>query len=91
MLVLNNTTVIEARILFQKDTGGTIEIFCLEPFEQSMELSLLEKSSVRWKCLVGGASKWKPGQVLKKQVLIGEQTVELTANYIEKLDDGFDN
>src|SRR6185369_640562 len=31
LLVLNNTRVVEARILFQKQSGGQIEIFCLEP------------------------------------------------------------
>ena len=30
-LVFNNTKVVEARILFQKPTGGVIELFCLEP------------------------------------------------------------
>ena len=31
-VIVNNTRVIEARILFRKTTGGVIEIFCLEPF-----------------------------------------------------------
>ena len=29
LLVFNNSRVVEARILFQKPTGGQIEIFCL--------------------------------------------------------------
>jgi S-adenosylmethionine:tRNA ribosyltransferase-isomerase len=33
LLIFNNTKVIQARILFKKDTGGIIEIFCLEPDE----------------------------------------------------------
>ena len=33
-LVFNDTKVIKARILFQKPTGGVIEIFCLEPYEK---------------------------------------------------------
>src|SRR5215212_3470375 len=61
-LILNNTRVIEARILFQKSTGGVIEIFCLEPHLQSIEESLQQKTSALWKCMIGGASKWKPGQ-----------------------------
>ena len=28
LLVLNDTKVVEARLLFQKPTGGVIEIFC---------------------------------------------------------------
>src|SRR5882757_1500446 len=31
LLVFNNTRVVEARILFRKDTGGQIELFCLQP------------------------------------------------------------
>ncbi|HRX93412.1 MAG TPA: S-adenosylmethionine:tRNA ribosyltransferase-isomerase, partial [Chitinophagaceae bacterium] len=31
LLIFNNTKVVEARLLFQKPTGGIIEIFCLEP------------------------------------------------------------
>jgi S-adenosylmethionine:tRNA ribosyltransferase-isomerase len=33
LLVFNNSRVLEARILFQKPSGGQIEIFCLEPHE----------------------------------------------------------
>jgi S-adenosylmethionine:tRNA ribosyltransferase-isomerase len=31
LLIFNNTKVINARLLFQKNTGGVIEIFLLEP------------------------------------------------------------
>ena len=30
-LIYNNTRVINARLRFRKETGSTIEIFCLEP------------------------------------------------------------
>jgi len=33
LMVFNNTRVIQARLLFQKETGARIEIFCLEPIE----------------------------------------------------------
>src|ERR1700722_18246266 len=68
LLVFNNTKVVEARIVFQKPTGGQIEIFCLEPPPEygGMAAALSQKGRVRWKCLIGGASKWKPGQVLRK-------------------------
>ena len=66
LLVFNSTRVVEARILFQKPTGGQIEIFCLEPSDRYPDISsaMLEKGKVYWNCLIGGASKWKPGQVL---------------------------
>lgn len=88
-LVLNSTRVIEARILFQKATGGVVEIFCLQPFGQPVESSLAQKSGADWQCLIGGASKWKPGQLLHKDLSINGQTITLTARYIEKLADSF--
>ncbi|MDH7464110.1 S-adenosylmethionine:tRNA ribosyltransferase-isomerase [Chitinophagaceae bacterium 26-R-25] len=68
LLVFNNTKVVEARILFQKPTGGVIEIFCLEPSDIYPDLTtaMLQKNKVQWKCLIGGASKWKHGQILEK-------------------------
>lgn len=78
-LILNDTKVIEARLLFSKATGGTIEIFCLEPHLQSMESSLQSDNSVEWHCLVGGASKWKHGQVLQKEIEIEGNKVILFA------------
>ncbi|RYZ30576.1 MAG: S-adenosylmethionine:tRNA ribosyltransferase-isomerase [Chitinophagaceae bacterium] len=89
LLILNNTKVIEARILFQKKSGGVIEIFCLEPFEQSMEAALQQQVSSRWKCMIGGASKWKPGQVLEKELEIDGRPVLLQAIYQGKADESF--
>jgi S-adenosylmethionine:tRNA ribosyltransferase-isomerase len=84
-LVVNNTRVIEARILFQKPSGGIIEIFCLEPHGTSIETALNSSGPVFWQCMVGGASKWKKGQVLEKKVADGR----LTATYIGKEPDHF--
>ena len=39
LLVFNNTKVVEARLLFQKPTGGIIEIFCLDPHEQYADIT----------------------------------------------------
>jgi S-adenosylmethionine:tRNA ribosyltransferase-isomerase len=87
-LILNNTRVIEARVLFQKETGATIELFCLEPFEQSIEQAMQQHEKSIWKCLIGGASKWKHGQLLTKP--IGEDPKQiLTARYLEKKEDYF--
>lgn len=86
MLIFNNTKVVEARLLFQKPTGGTVEIFCLEPHEQYADISsaMSEKGKVWWQCLVGGASKWKHGQVLKKIITAYGKEIILQAVYVEK-------
>lgn len=67
MLVLNQSRVIPARLHFVKETGGVIEVFCLEPDARynGVETALSQKCEVHWQCMVGGAAKWKNGQILK--------------------------
>ncbi|OJW77675.1 MAG: S-adenosylmethionine tRNA ribosyltransferase [Bacteroidetes bacterium 46-16] len=67
LVVYNQTKVVHARLLFQKATGGQIEVFCLEPGDEyaDIQTAMLQKDSVRWKCMIGGASKWKHGMVLQ--------------------------
>lgn len=86
-LIVNDTRVIEARLLFQKDSGGVIEIFCLEPFQQSIEQAMQQQGQAVWECLIGGASKWKPGQILRKTIDNGN--LVLSARYLEKKEDSF--
>jgi S-adenosylmethionine:tRNA ribosyltransferase-isomerase len=91
LLVFNDTKVVEARLLFQKPTGGVIEIFCLEPHEQYGDITtaMLQQGKVLWQCLVGGASKWKHGQILKKIVYAYNKEIILQAVYTEKRTDSF--
>lgn len=91
LLVFNDTKVVEARLLFQKPTGGVIEIFCLEPHEQYGDITtaMLQPGKVLWHCLVGGASKWKHGQILKKIVYAYNKEIILQAVYTEKRTDSF--
>ena len=89
VLVLNNSKVIAARLHFQKTSGGIIEIFCLEPHQLSMQQAMSQTSSVNWKCLIGGASKWKPGLVLQKALVVDGIDVILDASFLKKDDDHF--
>ena len=91
LLVFNDTKVIEARLLFQKPTGGVIEIFCLEPHEQYPDITtaMLQHDKVLWHCLIGGASKWKHGQVLQKTIDHEDRHLTLEATYISKEVDSF--
>lgn len=91
VLVFNNTKVVAARLQFIKPTGGSIEIFCLEPHEDYPDIStaMIQKEKVRWHCLVGGAAKWKPGQVLQKKIPHGDTEIILSAHFIEKSADSF--
>lgn len=80
LMVFNNTRVIQARLLFQKETGARIEIFCLEPIEpHDYALVFQETKRCSWTCLVGNLKKWKEG-TLSKTILIKDQPVVLTAD-----------
>jgi S-adenosylmethionine:tRNA ribosyltransferase-isomerase len=90
LLIFNNTKVIPARIDFKKDTGASIEIFCLEPLIVDTEYAtvLNTSASIQWKCMIGGANKWKEGR-LEKKLNINNEEVMLSANLIEKVWDAF--
>lgn len=91
LIVFNDTKVVEARLLFQKPSGGVIEIFCLEPHEQYADITtgMMQHGKVSWQCLIGGASKWKHGLVLEKKIHTSPDEISLTAKYVEKRTDTF--
>ena len=89
LLILNDSKVIPARILFTKPTGGVIEIFCLQPYqEKELNTAMNRKRTVRWKCMIGGAGKWKAGS-LSKQLLIDGHEIVLSVVLIEKIIDAY--
>lgn len=95
LLIFNNTKVIPARILFKKETGGTIEIFCLEPFVQKDSFgeeeyinAMSKNSSAKWKCMVGGAGKWKT-TALTKKIILKDDEIIVTATLKQKLPDAY--
>jgi S-adenosylmethionine:tRNA ribosyltransferase-isomerase len=65
LLVHNDTKVVAARLLFPKENGSVIEIFCLEPADiyKDITTAMLSKKEVLWGCLIGGAKKWKEGSL----------------------------
>jgi S-adenosylmethionine:tRNA ribosyltransferase-isomerase len=93
LLVYNNTRVIQARLIFFKDTGARIEVFCLEPLtpayrsnSEDSDLSEHEKSlgattECTWKCMVGNLKKWKEGQ-LSKSIDINGKTCTFKAELL---------
>ncbi|HSU29322.1 MAG TPA: S-adenosylmethionine:tRNA ribosyltransferase-isomerase [Chitinophagaceae bacterium] len=95
LLVFNDSRVVAARILFTKPTGGTIEIFCLEPAElfsdsvHGFNRGFNETGSVYWQCLIGGASKWPKGETLKTRFEQDANILELEARFIEARSDCF--
>ena len=89
LLIFNNTRVIRARILFQKETGATIEVLCLEPLLPfDYELSFSSRKPVEWKCIIGNLKKWKSGIILKSFYVSGKQ-YNLTAERLKSEGDAW--
>jgi len=60
LLLFNNTRVIHARLLFYKQTGAQIEIFCLSPHEPADYVrSFQQRAQCSWNCMIGNAKRWK--------------------------------
>jgi S-adenosylmethionine:tRNA ribosyltransferase-isomerase len=89
LLVFNNTRVIRARLLFRKESGAAIEIFCLEPSDPcDFAISLASSEPVEWKCLIGNLKRWKGG-TLQAHFAIHSQTGTLNADKIRPDGDAF--
>lgn len=89
LLVLNDTKVVYARILFKKDSGSTIEIFCLEPILPSdIQLSFEQKKICEWKCFIGNNKRWKSDTISKK-VTIEDKEIILSAERKRNYDDSW--
>lgn len=79
LMIFNNTRVIQARLHFQKETGASIEVFCLEPAAPvDYALNFQQTKHVAWYCMIGNLKKWKEGTLHKEITVKGEQVV-LTA------------
>jgi len=81
-LFFNNTKVIQARFLFQKSTGATIEVFLLSPAPTGTLLAtaLQVTGSTNWSCAVGNLKRWTDGVILEK----AEAGVKLAAKLLDR-------
>ena len=83
LLVFNNTKVIQARLIFRKKTGASIEIFCLEPKEPAdYSLTFAQTQSCTWLCLVGNSKRWESGK-LEYTITDGRCTAERISRWGE--------
>lgn len=87
LMVFNNTKVIQARLLFAKETGAQIEIFCLEPHVPHDYLTSFQQTrECSWLCLVGNSKKWKEG-ALSLFVTIDGKDLKVSAERLGKVRD----
>lgn len=89
VIISNNTKVIPARLFFKKETGGAVEIFCLEPLNASHQDVMSARKTSRWLCMVGGAKKWKGDEVLRLEFETSEGLVLVTAEKIKQDNEKF--
>lgn len=89
LMIFNNTKVVPARLLFKKETGAIIEVFCLEPvLPNDYALNFNSIGECSWNVVIGNAKKWKGGDVF---FLCGEEDkaafeLNLRAELVEKGD-----
>ena len=66
LLVLNDTRVINARIIFHRHSGARIEVLCLEPAQgRPVEEAFAQKGHSTWHAFVGNAKRWKHDEELE--------------------------
>jgi S-adenosylmethionine:tRNA ribosyltransferase-isomerase len=83
-LLFNNTRVVRARLLFPKSSGAVVELFCLEPWAPTRELTaaMAQTGQSSWLCLVGNSRRWKTDELR-----IEAGNIVLTATRGEKIND----
>ncbi len=81
LMVYNNTKVIPARLIFQRETGAKIEIFLLKPVKPNAVINevMIQTSDVSWETMIGNLKKWKSGEVLKGEIYVNEEKIILSA------------
>jgi S-adenosylmethionine:tRNA ribosyltransferase-isomerase len=90
LLVFNNTKVINARLIFKKETGAKIEIFCLNPFSPiEYSQALASKNQCSWECMIGNLKKWKDNQLSLELEFAGKQEKVYARKSESKTENGF--
>lgn len=86
MMVFNNTKVIPARLIFQRESGAKIEIFLLKPISPSTVINevMLNTTSVIWETMIGNLKKWKESEILQGRVFIQEREHILSAKLVDR-------
>ena len=77
IMVFNDTKVVPARLHFRRESGASIEVFCLEPhLPVEYNVNFASTGQCEWKCIVGNVKKWK-GDVLRLDNPDGDESVSL--------------
>lgn len=89
LLLVNETRVVKARLIFSNQKGALIEIFLLNPIEPSdIQQAFSQPTSCICKVLVGNARRWKEGP-LEMKLHTGQDHATLTAELQGRADNAF--
>lgn len=87
LMIFNNTRVIHARLLFRKETGAQIEVFCLSPADpEDYAMNFASKHHCSWHCMIGNAKRWKDDILTMKIENGGNGILTLSAEKIAVTD-----
>jgi S-adenosylmethionine:tRNA ribosyltransferase-isomerase len=85
LLLLNNTKVIRARLIFFNKNNARIEVFCLEPYpQQPIEQAMQNKGTAYWICTIGNLKRWKD-----EILIIENENIKLTVEKIRPVEDAY--
>jgi S-adenosylmethionine:tRNA ribosyltransferase-isomerase len=86
MMVFNNTKVIPARLIFQRESGAKIEIFLLKPLLPSVVINevMLSTRSVTWETFIGKLKKWRENEILQGEISIHGKTETINARLVDR-------
>ena len=77
IMVFNDTKVVPARLHFRRESGASIEVFCLEPhLAVEYNVNFASTGQCEWRCIVGNVKKWK-GDVLRLDNPDADEAVSL--------------
>jgi S-adenosylmethionine:tRNA ribosyltransferase-isomerase len=87
LMIFNNTRVIHARLLFRKETGAQIEVFCLSPADpEDYAMNFASKQHCSWHCMIGNTKRWKDDILTMKIENGGNGILTLSAEKIAVTD-----
>jgi len=91
VMVFNSTKVVPARLIFRRDSGARIEIFCLEPYSPSEYIrSFASVGSCEWIVAIGNAKRWKDGELLFETHGVGEVVnIDLRVSMVKKREEDY--
>ncbi|HEU4719338.1 MAG TPA: S-adenosylmethionine:tRNA ribosyltransferase-isomerase [Bacteroidia bacterium] len=91
LLVFNSTKVVHARLLMQRKSGATVEIFCTDSGETDMDFPRLlgKTGSVTILAFIGNGKRWKEDERLGATLKIGEKSFALEALRAGQKEDQF--